>query len=76
MATRSPSPAEQLVRAIAAYQEHDGLTDTQLAAEIGVPRGTWSAAKGGTYKPGVSFLRKVIAASPRFKELAVKALLG
>lgn len=76
MGTRSPSAADLLVRELMAYQEKAELTDSQLADEIGVPRGTWSAAKGGSYTPGVSFLRRVIEHSPRFRELATKALLG
>lgn len=72
----SPARAvDALVRALAAYQEKDGLTDQALAEEIGVPRGTWSAAKTGSYNPGASFLRRVIDHSPRFAELARKALL-
>ena len=73
---RSPSPVEQLVRAIAAYQEQAGLTDQQLADEIGVPRGTWSVAKTGGYTPGATFMRRVLDNAPRFKDLATKALLG
>ncbi len=54
----------RLVEDIKRLQTLKGLSDTQLARQIGVDLSTWSKIKSGDRNPGGRFLRGVINAFP------------
>lgn len=64
-----------MVAEIQAYQERQEMTDQQIADEIGCPRSTWASARRGHFVPGRDFAAKV-AKVPRFKDAAMKVLVG
>lgn len=67
-------PIEALLETIRQFQRDEGWTDKQVAAKLGVPRSTWSAAKNGLFRPGLTFVQKC-AASPEFRQQARAILL-
>lgn len=52
-------PIAALVAQITHYQDERGLSDHALAARLGVPRSTWTAAKNGRFRPGLRFVQQV-----------------
>lgn len=64
---------QALVAEIAAYQEKHGLTDLEVAAELGVPRSSWSVWKNRLQIPGIGFAVKMTRVR-RFQTAATKVL--
>lgn len=64
---------QRMISEVIAYQEKNELTDQAMADEIGCPRSTWTSVRLGNFIPGRDFAAKV-AALPRFRDVAMKAL--
>jgi len=58
-----------LVEAVKKYQAEEEFNDSQLAQFLGIDKSTWSYIKSGKRKPGLKFLRAVVAKIPHLKSL-------
>ena len=65
--------SNNLIEDIKRLQKLKGLSDTQLARQIGVDLSTWSKIKSGKANPGGRFLRGIINAFPEL-HLSVLAI--
>mgnify|MGYP001583983901 CR=1 FL=1 len=67
-------PLAALLESMRGYQREEGLSDKQMAAKLGIPRSTWTAAKNGSFRPGLEFVQKV-AICAECRQLARTILL-
>lgn len=63
---------DELLRALIAYQEEHRLTNTEMAAQLGIDQSTWSRIRHGRRGIGPQVLQRVLQ---RFPELGPLFLL-
>lgn len=72
--TTRRTPMQRLVAQIAEYQERYGLSDSKMAAKLGLPRTTWTSIRNGQYPPRLEFAQTA-ARIMEFREAAVAVLV-
>jgi plasmid maintenance system antidote protein VapI len=63
---------DELLRSLVAYQEEQGLSNVEMAVELGIDPSTWSRIRHGRRGIGPDVLRRILR---RFPELGPLFLL-